>query len=98
MFKEGRIFLMCDEEQFTAKFKRNCGEELTANLTRDIEAFFAHKYGTSSCRFQRVVALGDDMAQVDFTVSHGSEFTRRYMGNAGYVDGHLSLARVIRLM
>ncbi len=89
---------MCDEEQFTAKLKRNLGEELTANLTRDIEAFFAHKYGASTCRFQRVIAQGDDMAQVDFTVSRGNEFTRRYVGSAGYVDGHLSLGKVIRLM
>ncbi len=89
---------MCDEEQIAAKLKRNRGEELTVNLTRDIAAFFAHKFGTSSCRFQRVVAQGDDMAQVDFTVSRGCEFTRRYVGNAGYIDGHLSLAKVIRLM
>lgn len=89
---------MCDEEQFTEKLKRNRGEELTANLTRDIEAFFAHKYGTSSCRFQRLVVQGDDMAQVDFTVSRSTDFTRRYVGNAGYVDGHLSLGQIIRLM
>lgn len=89
---------MCNEEQFTAKLKRNHGEELAANLARDIEAFFAHKYGTSSCHFQRLVVQGDDMAQVDFTVSRGNEFTRRYVGNAGYVDGHLSLGQVIRLM
>jgi len=89
---------MCDEEQFTAKLKRNSGEELTANLTRDIEAFFAHKYGTSSCRFQRLAVQGDDLAQVDFTVSRGNEFSRRFVGNAGYVDGHLSLGQVIRLM
>lgn len=38
------------------------------NLTRDIEAFFAQKYGTSSCRFQRLVPQEVDMAQVDFTV------------------------------
>lgn len=89
---------MCDEEQFTEKLKRNRGEELTANLTRDIEAFFAQKYGTSSCRFQRLVVQGDDMAQVDFTVSRSTDFTRRYVGNAGYVDGHLSLGQIIRLM
>jgi hypothetical protein len=45
-----------------------------------------------------MVVQGDDMAQVDFTVSRGEEFTRRYVGNAGYVDGHLSLGQVIRLM
>ena len=89
---------MCDKEQFTEKLKRNRGEELTANLTRDIEAFFAHKYGTSSCCFQRLVVQGDDMAQVDFTVSRSTDFTRRYVGNAGYVDGHLSLGQIIRLM
>ena len=89
---------MCDEEQLTAKLKRNRDEDLTANLTRDIEAFFALKYGTSSCHFQRMVVHGDDMAQVDFTVSRGTEFTRRYVGNAGYFDGHLSLGQVIRLM
>lgn len=89
---------MCDEEQITAKLKRNHGEELAANLTRDIEAFFAQKYGMSSCYFQRMVVQGDDMAQVDFTVSRDNEFTRRYVGNAGYIDGHLSLGQVIRLM
>jgi hypothetical protein len=89
---------MCDEVHYTAKLKRIRGEELTANLTRDIEAFFAQKYGTSSCHFQRMVVQGNDMAQVDFTVSRGNEFTRRYVGNAGYVDDHLSLGQVIRLM
>ena len=89
---------MCDEEQLTAKLKRNYAEELTANLTRDIEAFFVQKYGTLSCYFQRMVVQGADIAQVDFTVSRGNEFTRRYVGGAGYVDGHLSLGKVIRLM
>jgi len=89
---------MCDEEQLTAKLKRNHEEDLTVNLTRDLEAFFALKYGTSSCHFQRMVVQGDDMAQVDFTVSRDNEFTRRYVGNAGYLEGHLSLGQVIRLM
>ena len=89
---------MCDEEHIAAKLKRNHGEDLAANLTRDIETFFAQKYGTSSCYFQRMVVQGDDMVQVDFTVSSGNEFKRRYVGNAGYIDGHLSLGQVIRLM
>jgi hypothetical protein len=89
---------MCDEEQYAAKLKRIRGEELTVNLSRDIEEFFAQKYGTSSCHFQRMVVQGADLAQVDFTVSRGEEFSRRYVGNAGYVDGHLSLGQVIRLM
>ena len=89
---------MCDEEHIATQLKRNPGEELTANLTRDIQAFFAQKYGTSSCLFQRLVPQGEDMAQVDFTVSRDIEFTRRYVGSAGYVDGHLSLGKVIRLM
>ena len=37
------------------------------------------------------------MARIDFTVSRDSDFTRRYVGNAGYIDGHSSLARVVRL-
>ena len=89
---------MCDEEHIAAQLQRNPEEDLTANLTRDIEAFFAQKYGTSSCRFQRVVAQGEEMAQVDFTVSREPDFRRRYVGSAGYVDGHLSLGKVIRLM
>ena len=89
---------MCDEEHIAAGLKRNPAEELIANLTHDIATFFEQKYGTSSCSFQRAVAQGEDMAQVDFTVSRDSEFTRRYVGSAGYVDGHLSLGKVIRLM
>jgi hypothetical protein len=89
---------MCDEEQIASKLKRNNGEELTANLKRDIESFFAQKYGTSSCHFQLLAPQTDDMAKVDFTVSRNSDFTRRYVGSAGYVDGHLSLGKVIRLM
>lgn len=89
---------MCDEEHIAAQLKRNRGEDLIANLTRDIATFFAQKYGTSSCRFQRMTPQGEDMAQVDFIVSRESEFTRRYVGSAGYVDGHLSLGKVIRLM
>ena len=89
---------MCDEEHIAAELKRNPAEELIANLTRDIATFFEQKYGASSCSFQRVVAQSEDMAQVDFTVRRDSEFTRRYVGSAGYVDGHLSLGKVIRLM
>lgn len=89
---------MCDEEQITAKLKRKHGEDLAENLIRDIEAFFLQRYGTSSCYFQRMVVQGDEMAQVDFTVSRDNEFTRRYVGNANYIDGHLSLGQVIRLM
>ena len=89
---------MCDEEHITKQLKRNARENLATNLTHDIEAFFAQKYEASSCCFQRLVPQDDDMAQVDFTVSRESEFTRRYIGNAGYVDGHLSLGKVIRLM
>ncbi len=89
---------MCDEEKIAAKLKRNSAEDFTSNLQQDIESFFAEKYGTSSCRFQLLVPQENEMAQVDFTVSRGSDFTRRYVGNAGYVDGHLSLGRVIRLM
>lgn len=89
---------MCDEEEIAAKLKRNNSEELTANLKRDIESFFAQKYGTSSCRFQLVVPQGDEMAKVDFTVSRDSNFTRRYVGSAGYIDGHLSMGKIIRLM
>jgi hypothetical protein len=88
---------MCDEEQIAAKLKRNQGEEFIVNLRRDIEVFFGQKYGASSCRFQQIVPQGDDMARIDFTVSRDSDFTRRYVGNAGYIDGHLSLARVVRL-
>ena len=89
---------MCDEEHIGEQLRRNSGEDLTTNLTRDIEAFFVQKYGALSCRFQRMVPQGEDMAQVDFTVSRESEFTRRYVGSAGYVDGHLSLGKVIRLI
>jgi hypothetical protein len=89
---------MCDENQIASKLKRNSEEDFTANLKRDIESFFAQKYGTLSCQFHRLVAQQEEMAQVDFTVSGDSNFSRRYVGNAGYVDGHLSLARVIRLM
>jgi hypothetical protein len=89
---------MCDEDHVASKLKRNHAEEFTVNLKRDIEAFFAEKYGTSSCRFQLVVPQGDEMARVDFTVSRDSDFMRRYVGKAGYVDSHLSLGQVIRLM
>ena len=89
---------MCDEEQIAAKLKRNSGEDFVGNLKRDIEAFFAQKYSTSACRFQQILPEGGDMAKVDFTVSRGSDFHRRYIGSAGYIDGHLSLGKVIRLM
>lgn len=89
---------MCDEDHIASTLKRNHSEEFTTNLKRDIEAFFAQKYDTSSCHFQYVTPQGDDVARVDFTVSRGSDFTRRYVGSAGYVDGHLSLGQVIRLM
>jgi hypothetical protein len=89
---------MCDEEHIAAKLKRNNGEDLVANLKRDIEAFFAEKYATTSCHFHQLVAQEDEMAKVDFTVSRGSDFRRRYIGKAGYFDGHLSLGQVIRLM
>jgi hypothetical protein len=42
-----------------------------------------------------MVVQGDDMAQADFTVSRDEECRRRYVGNAGYDDGHLSLGQVI---
>ncbi|GAC1434528.1 MAG: hypothetical protein PVS3B3_09420 [Ktedonobacteraceae bacterium] len=89
---------MCHEEHIAAQLKRNPGEEFIANLTRDIATFFSQKYEASSCCFQRVIPQGEDMAQVDFTVSRESAFMRRYVGSAGYVDGHLSLGKVIRLM
>ncbi len=89
---------MCDEDHVASMLKRNHSEDLTTNLKRDIEAFFAQKYNTSTCRFQYVTPQGDDTARVDFTVSRGSDFTRRYVGSAGYVDGHLSLGQVLRLM
>ena len=88
---------MCDENQIAANLKRNGEEDLITNLRRDLESFFVQKYGTLSCQFHRIVAQQGEMAQVDFTVSRDSNFTRRYAGSAGYVDGHLSLARVIRL-
>jgi hypothetical protein len=96
--KEKGKIAMCDEEHIGEQLRRNSGEDLTTNLTRDIKAFFVQKYGALSCRFQRMVPQGEDMAQVDFTVSRESEFTRRYVGSAGYVDAHLSLGKVIRLM
>ena len=68
------------------------------NLAQDITSFFAQKYGTSSCAFRQITSLGEEMARVDFTVSRGSDFNRRYFGDAGYVDGHLSLAKVLRLI
>jgi hypothetical protein len=89
---------MCDELHIAEQLKRNLGEDLATNLTRDIESFFAQKYGTSSCRFQRLVPQSEDMAQVDFTISRETEFTRRYVGSAGYIDGHLTMGKVIRLM
>ena len=88
---------MCDENQIAANLKRNREEDLITNLRRDLEYFFVQKYGTSSCQFHRVVPQQGEMAQVDFTVSRDSNFARRYVGSAGYVDGHLSLASVIRL-
>jgi hypothetical protein len=89
---------MCDEDHIASMLKRNHSEDLTTNLKRDIEAFFALKYDTSCCRFQYVTPQGEDMARVDFTVSRDSDFTRRYVGSAGYVDDHLTLGQVIRLM
>ena len=89
---------MCDEEHIAAKLKRNQGEDLVVNLQRDIEAFFSEKYATTSCHFHQFLAQEDETAKVDFTVSRGSDFHRRYIGKAGYIDGHLSLGQVIRLM
>jgi len=89
---------MCDEEEIASRLKRNYGEELTENLKRDIESFFAQKYGTSFCHFQLLIAQGDDMAKVDFTVSRDRDFSRRYVGSAGYAGGHLYLGGVIRLL
>ncbi len=89
---------MCDEERIASKLKRQSEEEFSVNLTRDITSFFAQKYGTTSCHFRQLVPLGQEMAQVDFTVSRDSDFIRRYVGSAGYIDDHLSLAQVIRLM
>jgi hypothetical protein len=89
---------MCDEDHIASMLRRNYSEEFITNLKRDIEAFFAQKYGTSSCCFQYITPQGNEMARVDFTVAGGSNFTRRYVGSAGYVDGHLSLGQVIRLM
>jgi hypothetical protein len=88
---------MCDEDKIASKLKRINGEDLTTNLKRDIEAFFAEKYATSSCNFQLLAPQEEHKAKVDFTVSRGSDFSRRYVGSAGYVDDHLSLAEVIRL-
>jgi hypothetical protein len=89
---------MCDEEHIALKLKRNNSEELTVNLARDIESFFAEKYSTTSCSFQYLIPTGNDLAKVDFTVSLSNAFTRRYVGSAGYTDGHLSLSNVVRLM
>ena len=89
---------MCDEDHIAATLQRNHAQDLATNLKRDIEAFFAQKYGGSSCRFHLVAPQGEEMARVDFTVSRDSDFTRRYVGSVGYVDGHLSLGQVIRLM
>lgn len=89
---------MCDEEHIAAKLKRNKEEDLVVNLKRDIEAFFAEKYATTSCDFHQLLAQEGEMAKVDFTIGRGSDFRRRYIGKAGYPDGHLSLGQVIRLM
>lgn len=89
---------MCDEERIAAQLRRNSGEEITASLKRDIEAFFTEKYGISCCDFRLLVPQSEDMARVDFTVQRGSDFTRRYVGTAGYVEGHLSLGKIVRLM
>lgn len=89
---------MCDEEHIAAKLKRNSGEDLIVNLKRDIESFFSQRYATTSCHFQTILAQGGETAKVDFTVSRDSDFRRRYVGSAAYIDGHLSLGKVIRLM
>lgn len=89
---------MCDEEHIAAKLKRNAGEDLIVNLKRDIEAFFAEKYATTSCHFHQLLAQEGEVAKVDFTVSRDSDFRRRYIGKAGYIDGHLSLGQIIRLI
>lgn len=89
---------MCDEAHIAAKLKRRDGEDLVVNLKRDIEAFFAEKYATTSCSFHQLLPQESEMAKVDFTVSRDSDFRRRYIGKAGYIDGHLSLGQVIRLM
>ena len=89
---------MCDEEHIASKLRRNGEEDLVVNLKRDIESFFAQKYATTSCHFQELLPQESEMAKVDFTVSRDSDFRRRYVGSAGYVDGHLSLGKVIRLM
>lgn len=89
---------MCDEEHLAAQLRRNSMEDLSVNLKRDIESFFAQKYATTSCHFQEVFPQGGEMAKVDFTVSRDSDFRRRYVGSAGYIDGHLTLGKVIRLM
>lgn len=89
---------MCDEEHIAAQLKRNSAEDLAVNLKRDIESFFAQKYATTSCSFQELLPQGSEMAKVDFTVSRDSDFRRRYVGNAGYIHGHLTLGKVIRLI
>ena len=89
---------MRDEDHIATTLQRNHAQDLTTNLKRDIEAFFAQKYSGSSCRFHLVAPQGEEMGRVDFTVSRGSDFTRRYVSCAGYVDGHLSLGQAIRLM
>lgn len=89
---------MCDEEQIAATLRRSAGEEITTSLKRDIAAFFTQKYGISSCDFRLFIPQSEDMARVDFTVQSGSDFARRYVGTAGYVEGHLTLGKVIRLM
>lgn len=89
---------MCDEEHLAAQMRRNSAEDLAVNLKRDIESFFTQKYATTSCHFQEVLPQGSDMARVDFTISRDSDFRRRYVGSAGYIDGHLTLGKVIRLM
>jgi hypothetical protein len=88
---------MCDEDRIAATLVRRPDVEFTENLIHDIESFFAQKYATTACHFHLIMPQENDQARVDFTVSRDKEFKRRYVGTAGYENGHLTLGRVVRL-
>ena len=87
---------MCEEE-LSSTLKRISGEDLAANLQRDLESFFEQKYGPLTFQFHALVPQENDMARIDLSLNGENKFMRRYVGTAGYVDGHLTMQRVIRL-
>ena len=87
---------MCEEE-LSSTLKRVSEEDLVTNLQRDLASFFEQKYGPLTFQFHSLVPQEHDMARIDLTLNGENKFMRRYVGSAGYMDGHLTMQRVLRL-